>query len=101
MHYRFWGRGPALGPVATATIAGTSLLTALLSGIDYIVTPEDSHLVLTSIEHAISLDAWGVYTVLAACLAAIGALSNRWWITILGHSALAGIYGAFGSRVFI
>ena len=94
-------RWPTLPPGLTSLVAGAALIAAFLAGADYIAAPPDKARLLSSVEAAIPLDIWGIYMVTAVCLAIYRWASDRWWVTDLGHSALVGIYLAFGIGVFL
>lgn len=92
--------GPGMSPAMTAFIAGAAIFTALATGLDYIAIPPD-HRQLSDLENAVPLDVWGVYMVFASCVAVAGWASERWWMSALGHAALAGVYLAFGVGVLL
>lgn len=96
----FWRRNPALSPALTTLISGVALTTALASGLDYIALPAQKTQ-LSDLESAVPLDVWGAYMVAATGVAVLGWAYGRWWLTALGHAALAGIYAAFGVGVLL
>lgn len=97
---RFSRMGPGLTSSMTALIAGAALLTAIMAGLDYIASPVDK-IMLSIVETAVPLDVWGIYMIAAAVAAIFGWVTGRWWLTILGHAALIGIYMAFGTGVIM
>lgn len=76
-------------------LAATSLISALLRGVDYIVLPQDE-LSLSIAENALPIQDWGALLVLGVTMSVSGYVVHRWPVTILGHALLVGIFCAFG-----
>ena len=98
---RFLNRGPALTPTLTTLVSATVLALAIISGSDYIAVPENSVSSLSAIELSVPLDLWGAYMIAAAFLAIWGWSMSCWWLVVLAHSMLGGIYVAFGAGSLI
>lgn len=90
-----------MSPRLTAWIAGFSLATAVIVGLDCIAIPTKSIRILGIIEQIAPPDWWGIYLITCAVVAVGGWAIKKWWLIILAHAALAGIYIAFGIGAFI
>lgn len=91
----------SIPPHLTSVLAVTSLVAAVLAGIDYIIIPVEQARLLSEVEAAIPLNWWGAYMLAASATAVIGWMFDRWWLTAIGHAAIAGIYAAFGIGVIL
>ncbi|MCB0957728.1 MAG: hypothetical protein KDB12_16360 [Ilumatobacter sp.] len=97
----WWRGGAGISASLTAVLAAVALAAAAISGADYILLPPGDARLLSDVEAAIPLDDWGIYILAAVSIATAGAVLDRWWLTVLGHAALAGVYGAFAIGVFL
>lgn len=67
-------------------------IVSLAQGIEYLLRPRDSSVVLNAIENALPLWVWGVWLAVPSL---IGLISNRgeWWrISVTAHIICAGAY---------
>lgn len=79
------------------------LATAVLRGIDYLLTPRGSSALINTAEKAAPLWLWALAFMAAGVIGlagewwmSFGLSKNRWIASYLAHSALAGLYASVG-----
>lgn len=83
-------------PAATL-IQTAALLTALVRGIDYLITPDGAaEQALGVVEAALPLHVWGSAYVVAGAIGLAGQVIRRYPVAAVAHGILAGLYLAFG-----
>ena len=83
-------------PAATLLQAGL-LFTALLRGIDYMVTPQgEAGRTLGFVEAALPLGTWGAVYAIAGAIGLAGQVIRRYPVAAVAHGVLVGLYLAFG-----
>ena len=79
--------------------AGSWLLAgyAVVTGLDYLHTPERIAQSLTVVERIATLHTWGIWYIVAGGILATGLLTGRHSVVWIGHLLGAMLYGAFAA----